>query len=142
MISGIHLTVKDMEASLAFYRRLGLEIPEETVWKSGGVGHHVAVKMPGGFSLEFDSVALTRSYDTGWQEPSTPSAAVVSFSLPSRQAVDDLYGELTGAGYRGRLAPIDAFWGARYAIVYDPDGNQVALASPSDKEHQSAPPAV
>jgi catechol 2,3-dioxygenase-like lactoylglutathione lyase family enzyme len=141
-LSGIHISVRDMEATLAFYRRLGLEIPDESVWRVDGVGHHVAVKVADGVSLEFDSRALTRAYDTGWQEPSGSPATVISFALASRQAVDDLYAELTAAGYRGRLAPLDAFWGARYAVVYDPDGNQVALASPSDRTYASAPPKV
>jgi uncharacterized glyoxalase superfamily protein PhnB len=41
--------------------------------------------------------------------------------------VDSLYAELTGAGYEGHLAPWDAFWGQRYAVLRDPDGNDVAL---------------
>ena len=50
--------------------------------------------------------------------------------LPDRQAVDDRYAELISAGYRGRQPPFDAFWGSRYAIVADPDGNDVGLMSP------------
>jgi uncharacterized glyoxalase superfamily protein PhnB len=37
---------------------------------------------------------------------------------------------MTAAGYVGHLAPIDAFWGARFAIVDDPDGNVVGLHGP------------
>ena len=43
-----------------------------------------------------------------------------------------MYADLTGAGYRGQQPPYDAFWGARYAVVEDPDGNAVGLMSPSD----------
>ena len=32
-----------------------------------------------------------------------------------------------GAGYEGHKEPWDAFWGHRYAIVHDPDGNGVDL---------------
>jgi uncharacterized glyoxalase superfamily protein PhnB len=53
---------------------------------------------------------------------------VLGFMLASREAVDDRYAELT-AGYRGRQPPFDAFWGARCAIVADPDGNDVGLMS-------------
>jgi uncharacterized glyoxalase superfamily protein PhnB len=67
---------------------------------------------------------------------------VIGFDLPSREAVDRLYGELTGAGYAGQQAPYDAFWGARYAVVEDPDRNPVGLMSPSDAAHRSAPPAM
>ncbi len=40
------------------------------------------------------------------------------------------YAELTSAGYRGRQPPFDAFWGARYAIVADPDTQICSLGSP------------
>ncbi len=44
--------------------------------------------------------------------------------------MDELYAELTGAGHMGHLEPWDAFWGQRYAILRDPDGNDVALFAP------------
>jgi hypothetical protein len=59
--------------------------------------------------------------------------------LPTRQAVDDRYAELTSAGYRGRQPPFDAFWGARYAIVADPDGNDVGLMSPAEDSRRTWP---
>jgi hypothetical protein len=61
--------------------------------------------------------------------------------LPARQAVDDRYAELTSAGYRGRQSPFDAFWGARDAIVADPDGNDVGLMSPAEDSRPSSPRA-
>jgi uncharacterized glyoxalase superfamily protein PhnB len=95
--------------------------------------------MPNGFRLEFDSVAFAER----WGTPApTGSMGVLGFSLASRDDVDRRYGELTGAGYRGRKPPHDAFWGARYAILEDPDGNGVGLMSPIDPEHRSAPPEL
>ena len=41
-----------------------------------------------------------------------------------------MYEELVGAGYHGELKPWDAFWGQRYAVVHDPDGNGVDLFAP------------
>jgi uncharacterized glyoxalase superfamily protein PhnB len=38
--------------------------------------------------------------------------------------------KLVAAGYRSHLAPFDAFWGQRYATVFDPDGNPVDLFAP------------
>ena len=70
------------------------------------------------------------------------SRGVLGFKLPSRNAVDDRYADLVGAGYSGRQPPYDAFWGARYAIVQDPDGNDVGLMSPSDPGRRTGPPAV
>ena len=45
---------------------------------------------------------------------------MVGFNVPSREAVDRIYGELTGAGYVAQQPPYDAFWGARYAVVETP----------------------
>ena len=36
--------------------------------------------------------------------------------------------------------PIDAFWGSRYAVVVDPDGNRIGLKSPVDPAFRSRPP--
>jgi len=61
-------------------------------------------------------------------------------TLPTREAIDQRYAELTTAGYRGRQPPFDAFWGARYAIVADPDGNDVGLMSPCRESRRTWPP--
>ena len=61
-------------------------------------------------------------------------------AVASREAVDELYGRLTGDGHPGVQPPFDAFWGGRYAIVADPDGNQVGLMSPIDEARRSWPP--
>ncbi len=67
---------------------------------------------------------------------------VVGFHVPSRSGVDELYAKLTDAGYAGLQAPINAFWGSRYAIVEDPDGVAVGLMSPVSPEMRSPPPEV
>src|SRR5438876_1061784 len=76
----------------------------------------------------------------GW--PGGPGV-VLGFRLGSRSEVDDTYARLTAAGQRGQQPPYDAFWGARYAVVTDPDGNAVGLMSPSDPamRTRAAPPA-
>ena len=60
--------------------------------------------------------------------------------LASRVAVDDRYAALTATDYRGRQLPFDAFWGAQYAIVADPDGNDVGLMSPVEEYRRTWPP--
>ena len=54
--------------------------------------------------------------------------------------VDETFERLTAAGHTGRQAPHDAFWGARYALVADPDGRPVGLQSPVDPALRSRPP--
>jgi hypothetical protein len=49
---------------------------------------------------------------------------------------------MTSAGYRGLQAPCDAFWGARYAVIEDPDGLVVGLVSEMSAAHKAPPPGV
>lgn len=126
----VDLVVSDVRATADFYRKVGLEIPE--LWERDGVAHHVEVPDSG---VGFNSRALTRGYDTSWPED---SGVILIFNLPTREAVDRRFEELTAEGHTAHMEPIDTFWGARYAIVYDPDGNHVGLMSPSDREHESA----
>jgi catechol 2,3-dioxygenase-like lactoylglutathione lyase family enzyme len=143
LLNQLDLVVRDMEATLAFYRRLGLEIPDEAVWRTASGAHHVDLTLPNGFHLHFDSVALAKSFDRGWTDnASRGTTNVVGFSLPSREAVDERYAELVRASAPGLQPPYDAFWGARYAVVEDPDGNHVGLMSPIDPARRSAPPAI
>ena len=44
------------------------------------------------------------------------------------------------AGYDTVQCPYDTFWGARYAILADPDGLHVGIMSPSDEARKYWPP--
>jgi catechol 2,3-dioxygenase-like lactoylglutathione lyase family enzyme len=134
----VDIICSDTRASVAFYRRLGLDIPTEAVWKSEDDPHHVVARFASGFELALDSVELTKGYDPGWT-PSSGAAVCIVFNVPAREDVDAIYADMTGAGYEGHLAPFDAFWGARYAIINDPDGNKIGVMSPSNHEHGAAP---
>jgi uncharacterized glyoxalase superfamily protein PhnB len=132
----LNLVVADMAASLDFYRRLGIAAPEG----QHAAGAHVQLTMPGGFSLELDTAESARLWHAGWRADPTGVRVVIGFSLPSREAVDERYAELTSAGYTGRQPPFDAFWGARWAIVADPDGDDIGLMSPVDESRRTWPP--
>jgi catechol 2,3-dioxygenase-like lactoylglutathione lyase family enzyme len=131
----LDFVARDMDATLTFYRRLGLEIPDGAVSRTASGAHHVDVDLPNGFHLHFDSVALAKSFNRGWPEQAGAGPrTIIGFSVSSREAVDDRYADLVAAGYTGRQPPYDAFWGARYAVIEDPDGNHVGLMSPVDRE--------
>jgi predicted lactoylglutathione lyase len=132
----LNLVVGDLSASLDFFRRLGIAVPPS----EDAADPHVQLKMPGGFSLELDTAESARLWHAGWRADPESVRVVIGFSLPSREAVDEHYAELTAAGYAGRQPPFDAFWGARYAIVADPDGNDVGLMSPVDEARRAWPP--
>ena len=126
---GLHFWVRDMEASLAFYRLVGLPIADDAQ------GEFVNITLPGGRDFAFGTYGLTRQYDAGFAAPSSggKSAVALQFNVESRAAVDEMFERLTGAGYAGHLAPFDAFWRARYCEVMDPDGNVVGFHSPQDR---------
>ena len=143
VLDQINLVVRDMDASIAFYRALGLDVPDERVWRTASGAHHVEIRMPGGFELALDSVAMAGVYDSGWRPPGEGGPrGVLTFRTESREEVDRRYAELTGLGYAAAQAPFDAFWGARYAIVEDPDGNHVGLMSRPDDDHRGPLPEI
>ncbi|GGO11096.1 glyoxalase [Microbispora rosea subsp. aerata] len=118
----IGLVVTDMAASLAFYRRLGLDIPA-----SADTEPHVEVTLPGGLRLAWDTIDTIRSFDPSWSPATGGPRVALAFRCDTPEEVDRLYADLVAAGYEGHLKPWDAFWGQRYAVVHDPDGNGVDL---------------
>jgi catechol 2,3-dioxygenase-like lactoylglutathione lyase family enzyme len=124
-LDAIGMVVTDMAASLAFYRELGLDIPE-------GVDDqpHVEATLPGGLRLMWDAVDTVLSFDPDWRPPSGGSRMGLAFLCADPTEVDAAYARLVDLGYHGHKAPWDAVWGQRYAVVDDPDGNDVSLFAP------------
>jgi catechol 2,3-dioxygenase-like lactoylglutathione lyase family enzyme len=120
------IVVQDMATSLAFYRQLGLEIPADADSQP-----HVEITLPGGQRLAWDAVDTIRSFDPEWTAPSGSARMGLAFLCDSPAEVDRVYAELTAQGYEGHMEPWDAFWGQRYALIRDPDGNGVDLFAPS-----------
>jgi uncharacterized glyoxalase superfamily protein PhnB len=118
----IELVVSDMAAALAFYRLLGLDIPPDADSEP-----HVDVDL-GGLHLAFDTEETVTSFDPEWSAPTGGGHRVaLAFVCDSPAEVDSAWKEITEAGYSSHLEPWDAFWGMRYAVVRDPDGNPVDL---------------
>ena len=139
----LDLVTANMDATIAFYRALGVAIPEMAVWRTASGPHHVDITMPGGMTIHFDSPALAKVYNRGWREPTgAGSRVIIGFRVASRDDVDHTHSRLTALGHRSSQPPYDAFWGARYAIVEDPDGNHVGIMSPLDPARKSTPPAL
>ncbi|MDP9333242.1 MAG: VOC family protein [Actinomycetota bacterium] len=135
VLNQINLVVRDIDAMIEFYRRLGLEIqPMPPPWDR----HHRTFSTPDGLDLELDSLQSARQWNQGW--PSDRTGPLIGFRVATREAVDATYADLTRAGYIGEQPPYDAFWGARYAVISDPDDNPVGLMSPIDPARRSAPP--
>jgi uncharacterized glyoxalase superfamily protein PhnB len=133
----IDIVTRDFEATMGFYQLLGVEVEavgggEDEIW-------HADVQFPDGTAFHIDNVALAQIYNAAWRQPEGSSSVVVGFSVANRDAVDHLYRKLMDAGYEGRQVPYDAFWGARYAVVADPNGIDVGIMSPMDDSKRSHP---
>jgi uncharacterized glyoxalase superfamily protein PhnB len=115
------IVVNDMAAALAFYRLLGLEIPADAETED-----HAEYVTPGGFRIAWDTLTLVKSLNPNWVEP-VGHRMSLAFKCANAAEVNALYAKVTAAGYHGEKAPWDAFWGQRYAVVVDPDGNLVDL---------------
>jgi catechol 2,3-dioxygenase-like lactoylglutathione lyase family enzyme len=118
----VGIVVEDMARSLAFYRDLGIDVPD-----SADAEPHVDVTVPSGMRLAWDTVETIRSFDPDYVAPSGSPRVALAFRLDDPSDVDATYDRLVAAGYDGHKAPWDAFWGQRYALVRDPDGNGVDL---------------
>lgn len=121
----IGLICADMPKTLAFYRRLGLALPPEADTEP-----HVEVTLPGGLRIAWDDEATIKSVFPDWTRPTSGHRMNLAFLCDSPAEVDELFAALTAAGYEGLKQPWDAFWGQRYAVVHDPDGNPVDLFAP------------
>jgi catechol 2,3-dioxygenase-like lactoylglutathione lyase family enzyme len=127
-----NLVVSDMEASVAFYRRVGLTIPDtDPEWQ----GHHRSAQLGDCIDIDFDSEKFATHWNRGWRG----GMGVLGFKVESREKVDEIYRDLLSSGHRGQQEPYDAFWGARYAVIEDPDGNSVGIMSPVEPSMRSRP---
>lgn len=115
------IAVKDIPTSLRFYRLLGLDIPQSVETED-----HVEYVTPSGFRIAWDTVKLLKELYPDWVEP-VGHRMVLAFKCADPAEVNTLYEKVIESGYRGKTEPWDAFWGQRYAVVIDPDGNQVDL---------------
>ena len=124
-LDAIGVVVEDMGRALAFYRRLGLEFPQ-----GAEAEDHVEAPLRGGLRLMFDTAELIRGIDPGWTAPTGSDRVTFAFGFGSPEQVDEKFRALVEAGEDGHKEPWDAFWGQRYALLRDPDGNGVALFAP------------
>lgn len=75
----VNLVVKDMEATLVFYRRLGFTIdnpPGE--WAA----HHVELRLSDAMSIEFDSVPTAKIWNAGARAPGRGSVVLNFVARP------------------------------------------------------------
>jgi len=128
-LRGIYLQVKNIEQTAMFYELLELNVERVSDF-------YGRASWPDGNSLEFGTLELTTSYDPRAVPVSSLSSNTIGIEFTSSSKIDDIYNRVTKAGYTGHLAPCDPPWQARFAIVKDPDGNQIGLHGPRSLDEE------
>jgi len=119
-LNAIGIVASDMASSIAFYRLLGLDVPD-----TPGEGH-VDTFLPNGIRFMLDSEEAVRSFRPEWTR-ATGNQLSLALECESPAEVDAVYTRVVAAGFAGEKEPWDAFWGQRYAQLRDPDGVGVDL---------------
>ena len=141
ILNQVNIVAGSFGRSLDFYRRLGVGFAEPVPDHTGDP-FHVNGETSNGLRFELDSASFAQVWNQGWVGHSEVAGRVVlGFGVASREEVDRTYLELTSAGHRGLGPPYDAFWGARYAILEDPNGIAVGIMSPIDPQRKAPLPA-
>lgn len=130
-LNQLNLVVQEMAATAAFYRLLEVDLPAD-------VAVHASTQF-GELSFDLDDADSAQWWHAGWRAARDPRV-VLTFRVDSRDEVDARYAQLTAAGHPAVQPPFDAFFGSRYAIVSDPDGNEVALMSAPEPDRKVWPP--
>jgi uncharacterized glyoxalase superfamily protein PhnB len=121
-LNAIGIVASDTARSIAFYRLLGVDLPED------GEGH-IEATLPSGIRLMLDSEEVIRSFRPDWTR-SAGNQLALAFECASPADVDAVYESVVAAGFAGEKEPWDAVWGQRYAQLRDPDGVPVDLYAP------------
>ena len=136
VLNQVNVVVGDMTASADFYRRLGAEVGEPKA-----EDFHLGCGLANDFALDLDTAKFAPFWNKAWAGRSDlVGRTVIGFEVETREAVDATHTDMVAAGYRSLQSPWDAFWGARYAIIEDPNGVAVGLMSPSDPSKRYWPP--
>ena len=118
-LNAIGIVASDLGRSIAFYRLLGVDLPDE------GEGH-IEATLPSGTRFMLDEESVVRSFRPDWTRKAGNQLAL-AFECSSPAEVDELWACAKAEGYDAEKEPWDAFWGQRYAQLSDPDGVPVDL---------------
>jgi uncharacterized glyoxalase superfamily protein PhnB len=118
-LNAIGIVASDVGRSIAFYRLLGVDFPEE------GEGH-IEATLPSGTRFMLDEESVVKSFRPDWTRE-TGNQLALAFECSSAAEVDELWSQAKDAGFEADKEPWDAFWGQRYAQLRDPDGVPVDL---------------
>jgi predicted lactoylglutathione lyase len=128
-LAQVNFIVTDLARSKEFWALLG--------WQLTPRHQNAAVlSFPNGLNVVLHEPDFARLWDPAYAGPQ-PGSTVVDVNLSTREAVDDTHARVVAAGHTSSVEPWDTFFGARYAIVCDPDGHRIGLKSPQDPSRAS-----
>lgn len=115
----IGIITKDIKKAVEFYETLGFKTIDSSSEDY----------------IELDNNGVRISLNTakmvaniyGYEPVTVGDKIELAFLCDSTIEVDALYNKMVTAGYESFKAPWDAFWGQRYAIIKDIDGNLLSL---------------
>ena len=140
VLDQLNIIAADFDATMAFYRVLGIEI-QEPARTPEGEPFHASHRPAHGAAIEVDSPRFARLWNEGWtDEAELAGRILLGLRVADRETVDRLYAAAMETGHKGLQPPSDGFWGARYAIIEDPDGHAVGLMSPVEDRYRRPPP--
>lgn len=126
-LDAISIVTADMAKALAFYQALGLNLVD------GSPEAPHSELSTGGLRVLLDTEEVMLGIDPQWTWPTGGHKMSLAFDCSTAEAVDATFAQLTeGSDDDDPVAavvkgPWDAFWGQRYAVISDPDGNTIDL---------------
>jgi uncharacterized glyoxalase superfamily protein PhnB len=121
-LNAIGIVASDTARSIAFYRLLGIDFPED------GEGH-IEATLASGTRFMLDSEDVVTSFRPDWTRE-VGNQLALAFECSSPAEVDETYARVKAAGFDAETEPWDAFWGQRYAQLRGPDGVPIDLYAP------------
>ena len=128
-----------MAATIEFYRLLELEFSDPFERPPGSGAQHIDDIHADDAYMALDNPPMARIWNTQFDPERSRGKFVIGLLVPEREDVDRLYEKVRAAGHPVGQEPYDASFGSRYAIVIDPDGNQVGLKSPIEDDRRYEP---
>jgi uncharacterized glyoxalase superfamily protein PhnB len=121
-LNAIGIVSSDTARSIAFYRLLGIDFPEDGE-------DHIEATLSNGLRFMLDAEEVVKSFRPDWTRE-TGNQLALALECASPAEVDELYARVKDAGFDAEKEPWDAFWGQRYAQLRDPDGVPIDLFAP------------
>lgn len=117
----VNFIVSDLARTREFYAHLG--------WELLAMGDRAARFSGDDLVVAFHLPEFAQAWDSAYCG-ARGGSTVIDVDCDDASEVDATFASLVDAGARARQHPNDTFFGARYAVVEDPDGNLLGLKAP------------